>query len=78
MRTFLVEEVVNAAARGGQVESLWDEVLPGEVRELPEDLGGVGCAAARSGVVGADRGGLARRGAWLRVARRSRWDVSCG
>ena len=23
---------------GGQVESLWDEVLPGEVRELPEDL----------------------------------------
>jgi len=22
----------------GQVESLWDEVLPGEVRELPEDL----------------------------------------
>jgi IS5 family transposase len=23
---------------GGQVESLWDEVLPGEVRELPEEL----------------------------------------
>jgi IS5 family transposase len=23
---------------GGQVESLWDEVLPGEVRELPQDL----------------------------------------
>ena len=23
---------------GGQVESLWDEVLPREVRELPEDL----------------------------------------
>jgi hypothetical protein len=22
----------------GQVESLWDEVLPGEVRELSEDL----------------------------------------
>jgi hypothetical protein len=22
----------------GQVESLWDEVLPGDVRELPEDL----------------------------------------
>ncbi len=22
----------------GQVESLWDEVLPGEVRKLPEDL----------------------------------------
>ena len=24
--------------RGGQVESLWDEVLPIEVRELPDDL----------------------------------------
>lgn len=24
---------------GGQVESLWDEVLPGEVKELPDDLG---------------------------------------
>lgn len=23
---------------GEQVESLWDEVLPAEVRELPEDL----------------------------------------
>jgi len=22
----------------GQVESLWDEVLPGEVKELPQDL----------------------------------------
>ena len=22
----------------GQVESLWDDVLPGEVRALPEDL----------------------------------------
>jgi IS5 family transposase len=27
--------------RGGQVESLWDEVLPIEVRELPEDLAGL-------------------------------------
>ena len=26
---------------GGQVESLWDEVLPVEVRELPEDLAGL-------------------------------------
>ena len=23
---------------GGQVESLWDDVLPAEVRVLPEDL----------------------------------------
>ncbi len=26
---------------GGQVESLFDEALPIEVRELPEDLGGL-------------------------------------
>ena len=38
MVTFLVEEVVNAALSGGQVESLWDEVLAQKVRELPEDL----------------------------------------
>ena len=24
--------------RGGQVESLWDEVLPERLRELPDDL----------------------------------------
>ncbi len=34
---------------GGQVESLWDEVLPVEVRELPDDL-----AAAGSGAVGSE------------------------
>ena len=27
--------------RGGQVESLWDELLPAAVRELPEDLAGI-------------------------------------
>jgi transposase, IS5 family len=27
--------------RGGQVESLWDEVLPVEARELPDDLAGL-------------------------------------
>jgi IS5 family transposase len=27
----------------GQVESLWDEVLPGEVRELPKDLAALDC-----------------------------------
>ena len=36
---------------GGQVESLWDEVLPVEVRELPEDLGAAGSGAVGSGVV---------------------------
>ncbi len=36
-------------------ESLWDEALPVEVRELPDDLAGVGSVVGRSGVVGADR-----------------------
>ncbi len=27
--------------RGGQVESLWDEVLPERLRELPDDLAGI-------------------------------------
>ena len=27
---------------GGQVESLWDEVLPEKLRELPEDLARIG------------------------------------
>src|SRR5438552_8368213 len=39
MGCFLVEEVVDAAAVGwAGRESLWNEVLPGEVRGLPEDL----------------------------------------
>src|ERR1039458_2731498 len=40
----------------GQVESLWDEVLPGEVRELPEDL-------AALDVLSGDPG-LRARSAW--------------
>ena len=32
--------VVVLRLRAGQVLSLWDEVLPIEVRELPEDLTG--------------------------------------
>jgi hypothetical protein len=36
---FLAEEEVNVEAlERGQLESLWDEVLPVGVRELPEDL----------------------------------------
>jgi hypothetical protein len=34
----LVKELGNAAIVGQQVESVSDEVLPGEVRELPDDL----------------------------------------
>ena len=63
---------------GGQVESLWDEVLPIEVRELPDDLAGAGRAAFGSGVVGADRGELAGSRRGRMVDRRSRWRRMCG
>jgi hypothetical protein len=33
---------------GGQVECLWDEVLPIEARELPEDLAPAGIGVASS------------------------------
>jgi IS5 family transposase len=33
-----LEEVVMLRLQGGQVESLWDEVLPERLRELPDDL----------------------------------------
>ena len=41
---------------GGQVECLWDEVLPVEVRELPEDLARLdrvleNCAVGASGLL---------------------------
>ena len=50
----------------GQVESLWDEVLPGEVRELPEDLRGVGscCCQIRGCWRRSRRAGSARAGSW--------------
>jgi hypothetical protein len=35
---------------GGQVESLWDGVLPDEVRELPEDLQALDVLLADSGL----------------------------
>ncbi len=48
---------------GGQVESLFDQVLPVEVRELPEDL-------ARAGRLLADAALLAPIGrSWARAAR---------
>ena len=69
---------------GGQVESLWDEVLPVEVRELPEDLRGVGCAVARPGCcwrrsrrIGSARRRRAAR-AWARAADDRDRDLSCG
>src|SRR6516164_903517 len=36
---------------GGQVESFWDEVLPGEVRELPEDLAGLDVLLTDAGLL---------------------------
>src|SRR5688500_10058176 len=42
----------------GQAESLWDEALPVEVRELAGRSGGAGPGAGRSGGVGADRRAL--------------------
>ena len=49
-----------------QVESLWDELLPLEARELPEDLARLDGLLARPGAVGADR---ARTGGGRRAAR---------
>ena len=40
------------------MESLWDEVLPVEVRELPEDLARLDRVLAGSGAVAADRAGV--------------------
>ncbi|MCA1696400.1 MAG: hypothetical protein LC749_17715 [Actinobacteria bacterium] len=59
-----------------QMECLWDEVLPVEVRELPEDL-------ARLDRVLSDGLLLPIAQAWEASARergacRSRWPPSCG
>jgi hypothetical protein len=50
----------------GQVESLWDEVLPDEVRELPEALAALDVLLQDPGIVGANRGVLAAAlaGSW--------------
>ena len=72
----------DAEAVGGQVESLWDEVLPIEVRALPEDLAALdGCcrdpallAPIAQRWQRERRGGP--RGAW--GGRRSRWRRTCG
>ena len=57
----------------GQAESLWDEALPVEVRELPDDLAALDRLLLRSGVVGADRGALAARGAGDAAGGVDRW-----
>jgi hypothetical protein len=59
----------------GQVESLGDEVLPGEVRELPEDL------AALDGLLRDPTFLQPIASQWrlesVTAARRSRWRRTC-
>jgi hypothetical protein len=69
--------VPDVAVVGKQAESLFDEALPIEVRELPDDLA-PRRAVERFRVGGADRGGVERRSASSAAARRSRWRCSCG
>ena len=47
---------------GDQVESLWDEVLPHEVRESLDDLAALDLLLRDAAAVGADRGELAAGG----------------
>ena len=63
--------------RGGQVESLWDEVLPVEARELPEDLAQLDRVLSDPALVVP----IARAWEVSRVVgagRRSVWRRSCG
>jgi hypothetical protein len=62
---------------GEQVECLWDEVLPAQVRELPDDLARLDRVLSDSRFV-ADRAdvGMPMRGSV--GGRRSRWRRSCG
>lgn len=63
--------------RGGQVEVLWDEVLPIEARELPEDLAGLDRVLRDPALLGpCMRRGRARR--VIVAARRSRSTCLCG
>src|SRR4051812_47433966 len=52
-----------------QAETLWDEALPIEVRELPRGSRCAGCAVVRSGAAGAVYGVLAARGTRVRELR---------
>jgi hypothetical protein len=62
---------------GEQVESLWDEVLPAEIRELPDDLAKLDRLLADSlllfPIAQAWGSGLASAG-----GRQSQWRRSCG
>ena len=61
----------------GQVLSLWDEVLPIEVRELPEDLRRIDVLLSGPALLAAI--GASWRAAAVGMAgRRSRWRDMCG
>ena len=61
---------------GGQVECLWDEVLPIQARELPDDLAGLDRVLSDAVLL------EPIAAAWEQGARvgalRSRWRVSSG
>src|ERR1700729_380226 len=63
MITFLVEEVVNAAAGRRAGRGVVGRGVAGRSEGVAGGSGGVGCAAERSGAVGPDRVGLAARSA---------------
>src|SRR3989304_1274892 len=48
--------------QGGQVESLWDEVLPEKLRELPEDLPQIDALGRAGGGDGQEADPAARAG----------------
>jgi hypothetical protein len=62
MSTFLVEEVVDAAAVGGAGRIVVGRGVAGRRAGVAGGSGGAGSAALRSGLVGADRGELAAAG----------------
>jgi hypothetical protein len=62
---------------GGQVEVLWDEVVPIEARELPQDLAGLDRVLRDPALLGPGREAWRARRV-IGAARRSRSTCSCG
>jgi hypothetical protein len=62
---------------GDQVESLFDQLLPVEVRELPEDLAALDRLLADRRLLAPIERAWAQTPA-IMVARQSRWRASCG
>jgi hypothetical protein len=64
--------------RGGQVEVLWDEVLPIEARELPEDLAGLDRVLRDPALLGPVHEAWGRVRRAIVAGRRSPSTCSCG